>query len=74
MQQTSRGDAGKMALVLNHTIPLRGFCRLVDVYIPESTIRTNLRLLDRAWSDIEPVLRAHLGAAWKRRYRNRVTG
>ena len=75
VQQTSRRDDGHMGLWLNDVRTCRAFCRLVDVYISDATIRANLRCLDQAlWHEIEPVLRAHLGTAWRKQYSKRVAG
>ena len=75
VQQTSRRDNGDMGLWLNDVRTCRAFCRLVDVYLPDATIRANLRCLDQAlWQQIEPVLRSHLGTAWNKQYSKRVDG
>ena len=75
VQQTSQRDDGDMGLWLNDMRTCRAFCRLVDVYLPDATIRANLRCLDQTlWQQIEPVLRAHLGTAWRKQYSRRVDG
>ena len=75
VQQTSRCDDKEMGLRLNDSRACRAFCRLVDVYISDATIRANLRRLDQAlWQEIEPVLRARLGTVWRKQYSNRVDG
>lgn len=75
VQQTSGRDDGDMGLFLNDVRTFRAFCRLGDVHLSDEMIRTNLRCLDSAlWQEIEPLLRSHLGAAWRRQYSKRVDG
>ena len=75
VQQASRYDESWMEFCLNDSRACRAFCGLVDVYIPNPTIRANLRQLDEAtWREIEPVLRSHVGRAWRKQYRTRVIG
>ena len=75
VQQTSRCDDREMGIRLNDSRVCRAFCGLVDEYVPAAAIRANLRALDETtWIGIEPVLRSHLGATWKKRYRERLGG
>ena len=73
IQQTSGCDDEEMDFRLNDFRSVRAFCGLVDIYIPQATTYANLRRMDEAtWNRIEPVLRTHLGAIWKKQYRARV--
>lgn len=74
IQQTSGYDDSWMDFHLNDSRACRAFCGL-DIYIPAATIYANLRRLDEAiWSQIEPVMRAHLGKIWRKQYQIRLTG